>query len=71
MTHEEILSAAREAKFSLFTSGRFAEQECIEKFATIIREATKEECIKLCRDVNHENGWLYGDEIAQAIREEK
>ena len=54
MNRDDIICMAVEAGFLRFNSGRFSEQEAIERFASLVAATEREACAKLCIEMGTE-----------------
>ena len=72
MDREEIIRMAREAGFEVYgtdvwiTDGWWLEE--LERFAALVAAHEREECAKVCEDMDH-NGVMIAADCAAAIRE--
>ena len=66
MTKEDIIRMAREAGIS--ESHAQGMQGFLERFAALVAAAEREECAKVCEEIDRNGAWVTKLEAADAIR---
>ena len=71
MTRDDVIKLAREAGMGGMLSDVVCTLEELDRFVGLVAAAEREECAKVCDELEASSDYTYADECATAIRARK